>query len=52
MRPCPTSPRRFREALEAAVVVSVLLQLVEKMKLPLKKHGAGRHGLRGIQVGR
>ncbi|EFN52192.1 hypothetical protein CHLNCDRAFT_139414 [Chlorella variabilis] len=28
----------FREALEAAVVVSVLLQLVEKMKLPLKKH--------------
>lgn len=31
---------RFREALEAAVVVSVLLQLVEKMKMPqLKRHG-------------
>ncbi|PSC73283.1 Plasma membrane iron permease [Micractinium conductrix] len=29
----------FREALEAAVVVSVLLQLVEKMRMPqLKKH--------------
>lgn len=38
------APRcRFREALEAAVVVSVLLQMVEKMKMPqLKKHGAPR----------
>ncbi len=36
----PPAPR-FREALEAAVVVSVLLQLVEKMRMPqLKKHGA------------
>ena len=37
----------FREALEAAVIISVMLQLVEKMKMPqLKKHGepAGRGG--------
>ena len=30
----------FREALEAAVIISVMLQLVEKMKMSqLKKHG-------------
>lgn len=37
---CMSACCRFREALEAAVVVSVLLQLVEKMNMrQLKKHG-------------
>lgn len=44
---CPLCALRFREALEAAVIVSVLLTLVEKMKMQqLKKHGA-----RGAQTG-
>lgn len=42
----------FRETLEAAVIISVMLQLCNKLKLhKLKKWGASRHfsGLRSFQ---